>query len=372
MRLGDERNRGGGARSAWVEAQVDRAGEHFILSHDDLEEEAIAVVGPERDGSFQVEFVAAQASDAVLAAVRHELSYYLVELGEEHPWAYAYYHCGTISNASSNVKWSAHNFHHDDHPLAYPVELAWNVFNRAASTPEGGVVRPSMPILYFGDREAYENSPLRIVTAGLNPSLAEFPIESPWLRFPGAAALPADGSMTAPERDKYLAALDEYFRVAPYRKWFDRSFEPILNGCGASYYESKNVALHTDLLSPVATNPTWSRLSESAQIKHAGGRDLWTFLMRALRPHVIIVSVARKYLHSMGHVPLDEWPELFRIERENPFVVREILSDFDGSEVLVAFGRAAELPFGTVSTAGKHEIGKQIFERAAALQLSPR
>ena len=72
-----------------------------------------------------------------------------------------------------------------------------------------------MPILYFGDREAYEGSPLRIVTAGLNPSLAEFPSESPWLRFPGAGSLPNDGSISIQERDQYLAALDEYFRVAP-------------------------------------------------------------------------------------------------------------------------------------------------------------
>lgn len=367
MRVSDHPiNRGDGARSAWVEGQVDRVREHFVLFHDDLEE-AIALVGPERDGAFQVEFVRPRASDVVLAAVRTELDFFLVELGEENPWAYAHYHCGTISNASSKVKWSAHNFHHDDHPLAYPVELAWTVFRRAASTPEGRVVRPSMPILYFGDREAYEGSPLRIVTAGLNPSLAEFPSESPWLRFPGAGSLPNDGSISIQERDQYLAALDEYFRVAPYRKWFDRSFEPILNGCGASYYEGQNVALHTDLLSPVATNPTWSRLSESARSRHAGGRDLWTFLMRALRPHVIIVSVAKRYLHPLSQVPVDQWTELFRIERENPFVVREILRDFAGREALVVFGRAAELPFGTVSTGDKQEIGKHIAERAAAI-----
>lgn len=89
--------------------------------------------------------------------------------------------------------------------------------------------------------------------------------------------------------------------------------------------------------------------------------------MRALRPHVIIVSVAKRYLHPLSQVPVDQWTELFRIERENPFVVREILRDFAGREALVVFGRAAELPFGTVSTGDKQEIGKQIAERAAAI-----
>ena len=355
------------ARRRWVEGQVDRSREHFVLAHDDLDE-PVALVGPEQDGAFQVDFVAAGASEAIVAAVRRELDFFLVELGEEDPWAYAHYHCGTVSNAGSSVKWSAHSFSYDDHPLAYPVELAWSIFRRAVQNPEGCVVRPSMPILYFGDRQAYETSPLRIVTVGLNPSLAEFPSETPWLRFPRAAALSFDGSPTTEVRDQYLAALDEYFRAAPYHRWFDRSFEPILNGCGASYYGGQSVALHTDLLSPVATNPTWSKLSKKARDQHVGGRDLWTFLTRALRPQVIIVSVAERYLHSLGRVPVDQWQELCRIERENPFVVREIIRDFAGSEALVVFGRAAELPFGTVSTVDKREIGRRIFERAAAFQ----
>ncbi len=58
--------------------------------------------------------------------------------------------------------------------------------------------RSAMPILYFGDLEAYVASPVRIVTVGLNPSQAEFPLgsargesgstEDPWQRFPNAAS----------------------------------------------------------------------------------------------------------------------------------------------------------------------------------------
>ena len=38
----------------------------------------------------------------------------------------------------------------------------------------GFVVKPSLPILYFGDINAYFNSTFKVVTAALNPSDAEF------------------------------------------------------------------------------------------------------------------------------------------------------------------------------------------------------
>jgi len=39
---------------------------------------------------------------------------------------------------------------------------------------EHWVVKPSIPIVYFGDDHQYAASPLKIVTVGLNPSNAEF------------------------------------------------------------------------------------------------------------------------------------------------------------------------------------------------------
>ena len=42
------------------------------------------------------------------AAVRRELDFYLVELGEKDPFAYARYHCGTAANLYSRVHWSFH------------------------------------------------------------------------------------------------------------------------------------------------------------------------------------------------------------------------------------------------------------------------
>ena len=78
----------------------------------------------------------------------------------------------------------------------------------------------------------------------------EFPADSPFRRFPLAEGV------TASELDRYLDALSAYYRTDPYRGWFS-AFEPLLNGAGASYYAGRtSTAVHTDICSPVATDPT--------------------------------------------------------------------------------------------------------------------
>ena len=53
--------------------------------------------------------------------------------------------------------------------LSEPVELAWHAFDRVADRTCR--VTPAMPILFFGDLDAYRTSPLRTLTVALNPSL---------------------------------------------------------------------------------------------------------------------------------------------------------------------------------------------------------
>ncbi len=76
------------------------------------------------------------------------------------------------------------------------VKLAWQIFDRAAALPSR--VAPAAPILFFGDLDAYRNSPLRVVTVGLNPSLKELPTDDPFRRFP------LDGNDGDREPDRYL------------------------------------------------------------------------------------------------------------------------------------------------------------------------
>ena len=182
-------------------------------------------------------------------------------------------------------------------PLSDQVALAWDAFDRAAGRPWRVV--PAVPILFFGDLDAYRSSPLRVLTVGLNPSRREFPEGDPFRRFPLA-----EGHRVR-EPSRYLDAMSAYIRTHPYHGWFS-SFEPLLDGLGTTYYEgSPSTALHTDICSPVATNPTWSSLgSDHRTALEADGGPLWHKLLEALRPHVVALSIARAHLGRIEFAPV--------------------------------------------------------------------
>ena len=91
--------------------------------------------------------------------------------------------------------------------LSEPVALAWRAFDRVADRTCR--VTPAVPILFFGDLDAYRASPFRVVTVGLNPSLHEFPACEPFRRFPLA-----EGSRDR-ESSSYLDAMSAYFCTDP-------------------------------------------------------------------------------------------------------------------------------------------------------------
>lgn len=97
------------------------------------------------------------------------------------------------------------------------ISRSWDAWDHASDAGVG--VQDSMPILYFGDLLAYENSLLRAVTVGRNPSDAEFPSGNRYERFPGAS-----GARDDPVR--YFEALNGYFETNCYQ-WFD-NFEQVL------------------------------------------------------------------------------------------------------------------------------------------------
>jgi hypothetical protein len=210
------------------------------------------------------------------------------------------------------------------------------------------VVNPAVPILYFGDLPAYRRSPLRIITVGLNPSRLEFPTDNPFERFPDAK--------------DYLPALDNYFRAAPYLGWFG-TFTTLLAALDASFGESQpNRVLHTDIGSPVATNPTWSKLSTAAKTRFgAVGTPLWHDLVRELRPHVIVASVARVWLDAVNFERVEPWWNLFTHERENAYIVKaRRIRVSDDHVALLVWGPAGVTPFQLVSNVVRTEIGLEI------------
>lgn len=220
------------------------------------------------------------------------------------------------------------------------------------------LVKPSMPILYFGNIVKYFESPIRIITVGLNPSKRDFPDPDPFQRF---LSMKQDHNHSF--NQQYVAALNQYFEVDPYKAWYDASFEHLLNGVDASFYGNKeNTALHTDICSPLATNPTWGALSKEAkQELQEQGVELWHELMDFLEPDIIFISVAGEHLEKIQFETVSEWETIFTLQKDRRYLINSkkvMLSS--GKMTSLYFGPAAELPFGMISDDNKVAVGRQI------------
>ncbi len=234
------------------------------------------------------------------------------------------------------------------------VEEAWKAYECADSR-----VRPSVPILFFGDLDAYFASPFRVVTVGLNPSRKEFPEDSRFKRFPEC------GEITAADGERYLDGLCSYFREDPYN-WFG-FYDTVLGGAEASYYPGKpSTALHTDIASPVATDPTWKDLGESecSALQEKGGL-IWHQLLKVLKPQMVLLSVARKHMERIEFPALNGWRTIHEFKRtkdgerrRRPYPVCARWYEIMGDPSLFIFGQAAQKPFALLSSEQKRRVGE--------------
>jgi len=237
------------------------------------------------------------------------------------------------------------------------VAECWRMYDEAKNIDF--VVKPSIPILFFGDSDRYSHSKIRVVTVGLNPSKSEFPDGNRFQRFPDAQGIYPE-ILNEKHIEKYLSALNNYFRRRPYGQWFD-SYEPVLNGLGSSYYDAnESTALHTDLCSPLATNPTWKGLTYHQQESlEYEGIKLWRNLLSILRPDLVVVSIANKHLEKMKIV--ERWKNIFIVKRKNPYTAKSSkLNIDDKATATIIFGKAAQTPFGTLSYDDKRRMGSLI------------
>ena len=250
------------------------------------------------------------------------------------------------------------------------IRESWRIYRQFADQPF--LVKPSIPILFFGDSNQYFSSELKVTTLGLNPSRVEFPEEDRFLRFSRARRV-YPRILQGAFYSEYLQALNGYFRRPanhPYERWFN-SFEHLLGGLDCSYYgNAPNTALHTDLCSPLATDPTWSKLPRQAQFRLVQcGSRLWHSLIDWLSPDLIIASVARSHLGRISFPQLDDWRVVHTVERTNPYNVELTRLRIAGDKnACLVFGKAAHTPFGTVSNIDKRKIGLAIKEHFYAGQ----
>jgi hypothetical protein len=112
----------------------------------------------------------------------------------------------------------------------------------------------------------------------------------------------------------------------------------------------------------LATNPTWRDLSSETQTELIQcGTPLWHSLVEWLSPDLIVASVARSHLRKISFPQRDGWRVVYTVERTNPYKVEMTkLNTVDGKVTALVFGRAANMPFGTVSNADKRRIGLAI------------
>ncbi len=226
----------------------------------------------------------------------------------------------------------------------------------------------TIPIEWFGNRKEYNQSDIRIVTVGLNPSDREF--EDPntgtcntQYRFPSAVVgVPAT----------YPQARNEYFTHNPY-DWFN-NLERVLQGAEASYGglmpkriggvdQPHRRAIHTDLCSSEATLPAWSQLPSATKRAIAQvGIPRWENLMKELQPDIIIMSVAEEYWSKL---PITNISNLCKItktqngtKRKRPVVIRK--GYYNGA--LVILGVTRNTPFGSVCKEEQKHIGKLILQ----------
>lgn len=223
-----------------------------------------------------------------------------------------------------------------------PIENILNKYINDFKTKQSDVIVPkSIPIVWFGDIESYFKSKIKIVTIALNPSKNEFPEAFD----PTVKPRFIVKSLVT---DELYVALNEYFKFNPYKIWFSH-FESYINMLGASFggimskgIKYDNIALSIDYYSSIATNPTFSKLSECKK-NEIDQRALFFELLRLLSPDIAIMSTAREYFYTVfdkrdkitevkGKTEIYKTNNLFAIWGRNingmPYVDKHILTEW--------------------------------------------
>ena len=232
----------------------------------------------------------------------------------------------------------------------------------AANAGRSWLVAPSAPVLFFGDLPGFGESIPRVATVALNPSRREFPAADPFRRFPGAES---------PDDASYLRSLFGYFRTAPYVSWFD-FYEQALLGIGTSYYGNGDaVALHTDIGSVLATDPTWSGLDAPIREQLAqAGVPLWHRLVEHLKPNILLWSTAHAWLELIKFRALTEWERIESFclteggeRRKRPIRLEARWYELStGAPFFVAYVPALQKPLAGLSHAQKRQAGRIVRE----------
>lgn len=250
--------------------------------------------------------------------------------------------------------------------MRYDVELYdligkyWEDFLQHRERKE--VVKPSIPVVWFGNFDKYKISKKKIVTVAINPSYNEFPDDVPFSRFPAAKNLDqVNRELTKEELNRLIASYNEYFIRNPYKNFFKNGFEIVLQslppGAKASYgyHPSENTAIHIDCQTALATKEKWSGLKAAIQ-KGIRNEDLFKRLLRYLDPDIILLTSNIKVLNTL----VKEEEKIVSAKEKNSYRIGCI---FEG-KLLIYGSFSFGTPFGGVKNGDdKHKyIIQKIFD----------
>ena len=159
------------------------------------------------------------------------------------------------------------------------------------------IVPHSIPIIWFGNLDKYLMSKTRVITVGLNPSNIEFSENR--FDYIDLKKTSIDNAFLS-----LYNTLNKYFSSNPYKKWFS-SCEHTVNQFNSSYYDEPhdgiiNTAIHIDIYSAIATNPTWSGLDKKEQ-RAMERTDLFRKLIYFLNPDIILFSSNKDRFKEVFH-----------------------------------------------------------------------
>lgn len=199
------------------------------------------------------------------------------------------------------------------------------------------VVSNSIPIVWFGNLDDYEKSANRILTIGLNPSKEEFPLNS----FPRFNIL--DINLLKQSNYSLINTLNNYFNTNPYKRWFSK-YNKLLSSVDASYggvfNEKINTAIHIDIYSAIATDPTWGHLFDNQKIDLQNS-TLFDKLLNLLNPDIIFISVNKQIFNEH----FSNWKKIL----ENKFLGNNYIKLYKYNNKKLIFGTNFKgIPFGGI------------------------
>lgn len=186
------------------------------------------------------------------------------------------------------------------------------------------VVNPSIPVIWFGNIEKYNDSQLKIVTVSINPSKKEFEDDTGKSSFWRFKDISQDFSnkKSLNEDDILLLvnAYNSYFGLNPYASYFNYYEKVLENYFDCDYHgQKKNTAIHIDLYTPIATE-YWKNLSEDEKGKiqpFSGSPKNEKFILEFLNylePNIVLFSTRK-----------DELKKVFKIDLENDKICEQNL-----------------------------------------------